>query len=126
MWVMDLHSHGMFSYLFCCINFNRSESFIKTQKTTKPHFEFAHSFSVTFLSCCFTLNFKIQISSKLPQNCLILLIFTWINIMEELQRLDLLINLQSKSFKEMMEEHVSYIHSYFANSFHGFPFPPLC
>ena len=46
--------------------------------------------------------------------------------MEELQRQDLLINLQSKSFKEMMEEHVSFIHSYFANSFHGFPFAPLC
>ena len=78
---------------------------IRTQKTIKPHFEFLLSFFG-----CILLGYSHFSKSLLNFKFVSFhFIISISNIMDELCRLDLLINLQQEGFKEMLEEHVNFI-----------------
>ena len=126
MWVMDLCSHSAFSCLFCHTSFSQLKSLTRLRKPPNLflnlhiHFQLCFHLAGTFSS------FKIFNCSKFCQNHLFILLAVWgFNIMEELRRLDLLINLQVESFKEMLEEPVSFHSPYLTIFFHGFPFAPF-
>ena len=112
MWITVFMFPQPVMLLSLSLNPSTNQLLALSSETTKPCFKFPCSVFSTFvlgrsIETCFNiLRFHLHCFS-LP-------------IMEELCRLDLLINLQSEAFKEMLEDHVNIFLSSFSDSWFYF------